>query len=53
MLGGKGTMVLALLIYQQFTVTFSEAFASVLGTSLMAISIALLFLQFKLLKRWT
>jgi putative spermidine/putrescine transport system permease protein len=53
MLGGKGTMVLALLIYQQITVTFNEAFAAALGTSLMVISIALLAVQFRLLRRWT
>ncbi len=53
MLGGKGTMVLPLLIYQQITVTFNEAFAAALGTSLMMIAIVLLMVQFKLLKRWT
>jgi putative spermidine/putrescine transport system permease protein len=52
MMGGKNTMVLSLLIFQQITVTFNEAFAAALGTSLMAIAIALLFVQFKLLKRF-
>ncbi len=52
MLGGKNTMVLSLLIFQQITVTFNEAFAAALGTALMAIAIFLLLVQFKLLKRW-
>jgi putative spermidine/putrescine transport system permease protein len=53
MLGGKGTMVLPLLIYQQITVTFNEAFAAALGISLMLIAIGLLMVQFKLLRKWT
>jgi putative spermidine/putrescine transport system permease protein len=53
MLGGKGTMVLPLLIYQQITVTFNEAFAAALGISLMVIAIALLMVQFMLLRKWT
>jgi putative spermidine/putrescine transport system permease protein len=52
MLGGKNTMVLSLLIFQQITVTFNEAFAAALGTTLMGIAILLLVAQFKLLKRW-
>ena len=52
MLGGKGTMVLSLLIYQQITITFNEAFAAALSTSLMAIAIVFLLIQLKLLRRW-
>lgn len=52
MLGGKNTMVLSLLIFQQITVTFNEAFAAALGISLMAIAMVLLFFQFRLLRRW-
>lgn len=51
MLGGNGTMVVPLLIYQQVTITYNQAFASAMATVLMAITLALLFTQFRLLRK--
>lgn len=51
MLGGNGTMVVPLLIYQQVTITYNQAFASAMATVLMAITLTLLFTQFRFLRR--
>jgi ABC-type spermidine/putrescine transport system permease subunit I len=51
MLGGNGTMVVPLLIYQQVTITYNQAFAASMATVLMAITLVLMFAQFRLLRR--
>jgi len=51
MLGGRGTMVVPLLIYQQVSVTYNQAFASAMAAILMVVTLGLLFAQFKLLRR--
>jgi len=51
MLGGRGTMVVPLLIYQQVSVTYNQPFAAAMATILMVITLGLLFAQFKLLRR--
>lgn len=43
LLGGSGTTVLSLLIYQQITVAFDSSFAAVLGTFLVVSSIFILY----------
>ncbi len=51
MLGGRGTMVIPLLIYQQVTVTHNLSFAATMATILMLATLALLYAQFRLLRR--
>jgi ABC-type sugar transport system permease subunit len=40
-----------LLIYQQVTITYNQAFAASMATVLMAITLVLMFAQFRLLRR--
>jgi len=51
MLGGRGTMVVPLLIYQQVTITYDQAFASSLAAILMIVTLALLAAQFRLVRK--
>ncbi len=51
MLGGRGTMVVPLLIYQQVTVTHNMGFASAMAAVLMVITLGLLYAQFRILRR--
>lgn len=51
MLGGRGTMVVPLLIYQQVTITYDQGFASAMAVLLMVVTLGLLAAQFKLLGR--
>lgn len=51
MLGGRGTMVVPLLIYQQVTITYDQAFASAMAAVLMVVTLGLLFAQFRLVRR--
>lgn len=53
MLGGRATMVVPLLIYQQVSVAYREAFASSMAVVLMAVTLAMLYAQFRLLGRRT
>lgn len=53
MLGGRATMVVPLLIYQQVTVAYREAFASSMAVVLMVITLTMLWAQFRLLNRRT
>lgn len=50
LLGGKGTMVLPLLIYQEVTVTSDLGFASAIATVLLVIALALLYVQVRSLQ---
>lgn len=50
LLGGTETMVLPLLIYQQVSVTADERFASALGTVLLLVGLATLYLQTRLFR---
>lgn len=45
LLGGKGTLVLPLLIYQEVNVTSDYGFASAIGTVLLLIALVLLYVQ--------
>lgn len=51
MLGGRGTMVVPLLIYQQVTIAYDRTFASAMATVLMVVTLLLLYAQFRLLNR--
>lgn len=53
MLGGRGTMVVPLLIYQQVTITYNQPFASAMAAVLMVVTLAILFAQFRLLRKRT
>lgn len=50
LLGGKGTMVLPLLVYQEVTVTSDLGFASAIATVLLAIALGLLWVQVRYLR---
>jgi putative spermidine/putrescine transport system permease protein len=50
MLGGGNTMVVPLLVYQQLTVVHDQSFASAMATILMAVTLAMLFAQFRFLR---
>ncbi|MBS7702053.1 ABC transporter permease [Chelatococcus asaccharovorans] len=51
MLGGRGTMVVPLLIYQQVTITYDQPFASAMAAVLMVVTLGMLFGQFRLLRK--
>lgn len=50
LLGGKGTMVLPLLVYQEVTVTSDWGFASAIATVLLVIALFLLWVQVRFLQ---
>lgn len=50
LLGGKGTMVLPLLVYQEVTVTSDFGFASAIATVLLVVALVLLYVQVRCLQ---
>ena len=51
LMGGPGTVVMPLLIYQQVTVVFERHFAGAIGTLLLILSFAAVYAQTRFLKR--